>query len=174
MAALRVQFTRRADGTTILRCARSDGTVTWQRQTGSQAGFFPLHDLTHYAVETVLEIAEGFFGLVASGWDIDDTTGKGRRGPLPAEAVMVEHLVGLLDVERASGAEWTAEELVEQLRMAGVTISPVAQRNLAAGGLQQIRILQRDLFARWAATGVGEDLALSFGASRGSSRSGAV
>ncbi len=32
---------------------KTDGSVTGQRQDGQQGRFFPLHDLTHYAVETL-------------------------------------------------------------------------------------------------------------------------
>jgi hypothetical protein len=27
--------------------------------------------------------ARGFLSLIAEGWDIEDTTGKGKHGPLP-------------------------------------------------------------------------------------------
>ena len=153
----------------VLRCERADGSVTWQRQTGPRAAFFPLHDLTHYAAETVLGIADGFFGLLASGWDIEDTTGKGRRGPLPPAAILVEHLVGLLDLERATGTEWAAQEFCAQLRAAGVAMSPAIQDALTDRALAQIRSTRRDLFARWAATGPGDRMELVFpgGASAG-------
>jgi hypothetical protein len=95
-----------------LRCIRQDGSVTWQKQP-THAAYFALHDLTHYAVETALGYKRGFFGLIAEGWEVDDTTGKGARGALPAEAVEVERIVGLFDSERASGALWTAEEFNE-------------------------------------------------------------
>ena len=97
-----IQLTRRADDDgAVLRCARDDGSESWQRQRGTQGRFFPLHDLAHYAVETTLGARQGFYGLVAAGWEIDDTTGKGARGPLPDEALAIENLVGLLDRERA-------------------------------------------------------------------------
>ena len=76
---LRVELTKRADGGAVLRCTRADGSVTWQRQEGRQAAFFPLHDLTHHAVETTLGYRRGFLGLVADGWELADTTGKGGR-----------------------------------------------------------------------------------------------
>jgi hypothetical protein len=48
--------------------------------------------------------------LIAKGWNVEDTTGKGARGALPREAAEVEQIVGLFDTERGSGAIWTAEE----------------------------------------------------------------
>ena len=86
---MRVQITKKADGSGVLRCVRADGSVTWQKQPDRHAAFFALHDLTHFAVETTLGYRQGFFGLVAEGWDFEDTGGKGARGPLPPEAVEV-------------------------------------------------------------------------------------
>jgi hypothetical protein len=45
--------------------------------------------------------------------DIEDTTGKGARGPLPDEAGEVESVVGLFDSERGSGTLWTADEFAQ-------------------------------------------------------------
>ena len=100
---LRVRFTKRADGVVVLQCVRKDGSVTWQRHD-KQGVFFSFHDLSHFAVETVLGFRQGFYGLITDGWDITDTTGKGQRGKLQAEAILVEHVVGLFDRERSGGA----------------------------------------------------------------------
>jgi hypothetical protein len=80
---LLIEIAKRANGAGVLRCTRQDGSVTWQKQT-KHAAHFALHDLTHYAVETALGYRRGFFGLIAEGWDVEDTTGKGARGALPA------------------------------------------------------------------------------------------
>src|SRR5438309_3304320 len=72
MNDLLIRIKKKSDGSAALSCLRADGSVTWQRQTGQQGRFFPLHDLTHYAVETVLGYARGFYGLVAEGWDLTD------------------------------------------------------------------------------------------------------
>src|SRR4051794_34737241 len=69
--AVIIEFAKRKDGNTVLRCIRDDASVTWQRNDNQHARFFPLHDLTHYSVESELSFAQGFFGLVASGWNID-------------------------------------------------------------------------------------------------------
>jgi hypothetical protein len=64
---LLLRWTRRPDGDVGFTCTRPDGTSTWQRHTGARAGFFAVHDLTHYAVETELGVRHGFYGLVADG-----------------------------------------------------------------------------------------------------------
>ena len=110
MTALMVEFEKRKDGDSVLRCTRADGSSTWQHHTGPRGVFFAYHDLTHLAVERTLGLGNGFFGLIAAGWDITETEGKSARGPLPPGTVEVENLVGLFDRERASLSEWTAEE----------------------------------------------------------------
>jgi len=67
MNELLIRIKKKGDGSAALSCLRADGSVTWQRQNGQQGRFFPLHDLTHYAVETVLGHTRGFYGLVAKG-----------------------------------------------------------------------------------------------------------
>jgi hypothetical protein len=109
---LRIEISKRSDGTGVLRCIRQDGSVTWQKQP-KHGAHFALHDMTHYAVETALGYRRGFFGLIAEGWELEDTTGKGTRGPLPIEAVQVEQIVGLFDSERISGSLWTVDEFNE-------------------------------------------------------------
>src|SRR5688572_25791237 len=85
MSRLTIQITKRTDGGAVLKCIRADGSEVWQKQQGAQAAFFPLHDLTHFAVESTLGIRGAFYGLIADGWSIDDTTGKGTRDAPPPE-----------------------------------------------------------------------------------------
>lgn len=81
---MRIRITRRADASSTLVCVRADGSECWQKHEKRQAAHFPFHDLTHYAVETTLGTQRAFFGLVAAGWEFDDTTGKGARGAIRA------------------------------------------------------------------------------------------
>jgi hypothetical protein len=148
MGVLRIEIARRADGVGVLRCTRQDGSVTWQKQP-KHGGHFALHDLTHYAVETALGYRRGFFGLIAEGWEVEDTTGKGARGPLPMEAVEVEKIVGLFDSERGSGMLWTAEEF-----------SQFAPRPLTEAEILSVRALRGALFKQWFAIEPGQELEL--------------
>src|SRR2546430_3915906 len=88
MNDLLIRIKKKSDGSAALSCLRPDGSVTWQRQNGQQGRFFPLHDLTHYAVEAVLGHARGFYGLVAEGWYLADFGNPWPRGPLPPEALV--------------------------------------------------------------------------------------
>jgi hypothetical protein len=152
---VRVQITKRPDGAGVLRCVRADGSTTWQKQTDRQAAFFALHDLTHFAVETTLGLGRGFFGLIAEGWDIEDTTGKGARGPLPPEAGEAERIVGLFSAERAGGAIWTVEEFDECAAMTGA-------RRLSAEEIARIKKKRSELFQQWSAVAPGAALELHF------------
>jgi hypothetical protein len=148
--SLRIEIVKRADGVGILRCTRPDGSVTWQKLQ-KHAAHFALHDLTHYAVETSLGYRHGFFGLIAQGWDMDDTTGKGTRGKVPAEAVEVETVVGAFDSERRMGAEFNLDEFKEY-----------CQRPLTQAEVDRVRGTRAELFRRWAAVAPGDKLELAF------------
>ena len=147
---LRIEFSKQVDQSVILRCTRADGSMSWQRQT-KHAVHFALHDLTHYALETTLRYRQGFFGLIAAGWDIEDTTGKGARGAIPAETNEVEKMVGLFDSERGAGVVWTVEEFNE-----------FAPRTMSIEEMQRVRSLRGSLFQKWFALAAGETLALQF------------
>ena len=166
MPNLLIQLTRRADGGALLRCVRADGSATWQRQEGRQAAFFPLHDLAHYAVESELRLGSGFYGLIAKGWDIAETGGKGARGALPGETVAVEHLVGVLDLERAGGVEWTAADVNRETAAFAARGGRPAPRQVTDEELARVRSRVRELFARWRALAPGATLELGFDRTR--------
>jgi hypothetical protein len=153
---------KRADGSSVLKCVRADGTETWQKQTGSHAQFFPLHDLTHFAVESELAIAEGFFGVIADGWAIEETGQRGVAARLPADALFVETVVGTLDTERASGTRWTAEEFYYALALKAQADGRPKPRALTDDDLLRVRKRRAELFAEWNALAAGGTLELEF------------
>jgi hypothetical protein len=162
MPELLVRITKRTDGGSVLRCERADGSVTWQRQEGRQARFFPLHDLTHLAIESTLGYRRGFYGLIAEGWDIAETDGRGARGPLPSEAIEVEHLVGAFDLERAGAADWTADALGAQAAEFAASGGRPAPRTLGDDDLARVRERLRELLGRWASLAPGETMEVAF------------
>lgn len=152
---LLIQFTKQLGGAVVIRCTRSDGSTSWQKQT-KHAAHFILHDLTHYAVETTLGYRQAFFGLIADGWNIEDTTGKGARGPLPLEAIEAETIVGLFDSERAYTTLWTEGEF-----------NSCAPRSLSAAEIKRIRDIRDSLFQKWFALEPDQKLELTFQPSTG-------
>lgn len=138
-----------------LACQRSDGTVTWSRVHA----FFPVHDLTHFAVESILGLPRGFFGLIAEGWDLADFTQPGVAARLPRESLVAENIVGTIErvPAEASLAEFTAalaDSLLAQ------QLPPF--RAISAAEYTGIHRERLALIARWRALPVGETLRLEF------------
>lgn len=154
-----IRIKKMTDGSAALTCVRADGSVTWQHQEGRQGHFFPFHDLTHYAVETVLPL-RGFFRIVAEGWELTDFGKPWPRGPLPLEAHLAEVIVGFLDTERGAGIEWSAADWkiaatsYFQQRKLPLPTLPTQEE------LQRIRQERSRAFALWTALPVGETLEL--------------
>jgi hypothetical protein len=159
---LLIQITKRPDGGGLLRCTRSDGSATWQKQESRHAAFFALHDLTHFAVETTLRFRNGFFGLVEQGWDIEETTGQEARGPIPDEAKAVEYIVGALDGERAGGTIWTSADFNRAAAIHAESAGFPAPRPLTEEELARVRARRAELFSKWNSTAPGEALELRF------------
>jgi hypothetical protein len=146
----------------MLKCIRTDGSATWQRQDDKNAAFFPLHDLTHYAVETELGFRQGFYGLIADGWNIDETTGKTPRGALPEEALEVEYLVSAFSAERAGGAVASAHDF-NQLNATFASAKQMSTpRQLSEKDLARVRARFDELARHWRALTAGETLELLF------------
>jgi len=166
---LLIRLKRHADGSASLTCTRRDGTATWQRQQGQLGRVFPPHDLTHYAVETTLGYRHAFYGLIADGWAIADFAKPWPRGPIPAEAIEVELIVGFFDAERINMAQWSEEEFnahatqfVAARRIARPGAERITPRALTATELADVRDRRAELLARWAALQPGETLELPF------------
>lgn len=163
MPALTIRLKKNTDGTAAHACSREDGTVTWQRHSAATSHFFPLHDLTHYAVETVLGHRRGFYGLVAEGWDLTDFGRPWPRGPLPPDMDPSELIVGFLDVQRAVRGDWSREEFNAQVNQFYAAQGLESAPSLVSES-QWAALLERlqDLFSRWFALEPGETLVLTF------------
>lgn len=159
--ALRIRIKRAGDGSVAaFALHRADGSVTIQRNPHA---FFLLHDLTHLAIESTLELRRAFYGLVSEGWNFEDFGAPSRRGTIPEEALRAELLAGYLDLERATGQLSSAPEL--NLRMAEY----YAERDLRPlpppltdETLAHIRTLRGELAAHWRAIPPGQSLDVTF------------
>jgi len=151
-----VRLKKGANGDSVLSCVRSDGSTTWQRNDGVRGRFFPLHDLTHFAVETVLRHRRGFFGLVADGWNLEDFGSPWPRGPLPEDMDPSEAIVGLLDAERSQGVRLGVATFRESYP------NESALRSLSDDDLDQVRARRNELISLWEALPAGDTLELRF------------
>ena len=161
MSPLTIRLSRKPDGTTVLACTRADGSQTWQRHR-RHAEFFPLHDLTHYAIETVLGLRFGFYGLLASGWNISDFGTRTVPEYAAAEAALAEVAVGLLDGERATGERSDADAFNEALAGVLAQTGRTLDRCVTDEELAAVRRLWAELAKRWAGVEPGEAMELSF------------
>jgi hypothetical protein len=157
-----IRIKKLKDGRTALSCIRADGTTTWQRQDGGHAAFFPKHDLTHYAVETTLGLGQGFYGLVASGWDLADFGSPWPRGPLPREANISELIVAAFDLERNTGGSASAREINDKVGEYWRENSLPEFPRITDDDVVKVRQRRAELFAKWEAVKPGDSLEIPF------------
>jgi hypothetical protein len=108
MTTLTVRIKKRPDASAMLTLLRADGTST-SGAIGPPDGYGPVHDLAHYVVERALGLTKGFFGLVASGWEIRDFEVKGTAKTLPAEAILAEVAAGEIS-RQAMMWQWSSAD----------------------------------------------------------------
>lgn len=161
--ALTIALTRRTDGGVVFTLRRADGTSTWQKRTGPTAEFFAVHDLTHYAVETELELRRGFYGLVAEGWALTDFGTPWPRGPLPREALPAEVIVGCFDTARAAGDRLTAEDCNASAAAYFANAGLASSVSVTDADLDRVRARLSELVRRWQASQPGETMELEWG-----------
>lgn len=96
-----IQFKKKSENVLHLVITRTDGSQTWSK-------IYPglhVHDIAHYAVEKVLQLKNGFFGIINRGVEIEDFESHERRNRipevqnLPVESIQTEHIVNLLQIE---------------------------------------------------------------------------
>ena len=161
MQPLTIRMKKGRDGPHTLACTRADGSVTVQH---NRQDFFPPHDLTHYAVESVLGYRRGFYGLVASGWDLGDFGSADARGGLPSEVDPAELIVGQLDLERGTGVPVDAAQLNALITDWYGRNAPdqSAPESVSESDLSVIRRMCLDLHARWRTLEPGNAIELVF------------
>jgi hypothetical protein len=157
MLDLAIRLQKGRDGPDVLTCVRSDGSRTWHRL---QRGL-PVHDLAHYAVESVLGLRQGFYGLVARGWDITAFDSPDNRARLTPEALWEEFVVSLLLTELSDGEEREPEDFNATLRAMTAAHASIEPRDLTAGELEAVRSKLRELLRRWNSLGAGGAIDLS-------------
>src|SRR5258706_9947829 len=98
---MKIIFTKTGKDEHIFSCIRKDGSSTWKHV----GAFFILHDLGHYAVETILQLKNAFLGMVAAGTDINDfdLPKEQRDFVLTNETIFAEHLVNLVVIDYTQG-----------------------------------------------------------------------
>jgi hypothetical protein len=155
---MQIRLKKGRDGPDSLACVREDGTSTWKRLQRGIA----FHDLAHYAVETELGIADGFFGLVESGWTMDELVAAEERASIPPGAMWVEFVVNQLMTEGASGEFSDEDEFHDTLVRSAAKVGVAAPRKLESEELARVRAQIVAVVGRWRSLPVGETLELPF------------
>lgn len=138
---------------------RADGSFTVMRNINP---FFPIHDLTHYAVESTFRLRQGFYGMVSDGWNFEDFGAPWPRGPMPADRDPAEEVVGLLDLERATGFPMSLDDVNEQLRAFAAAHPAAPPLVVTEASLDAVRQRVRSYAAQWAALPNGQTLVLEY------------
>jgi hypothetical protein len=147
-----------------LTIVRDDGSTEYQ---ASPAPAFYVHDLAHYAVESVLELTESFLSLVARGHrlgQISRTATEWLQG-LPVEARQTEFMVSQLQSEVmgfAQGPIPDAAAFNEQVATGCRAKGLPPAREVTHEELSRARALLEETLNRWAQVPRGSALELRF------------
>lgn len=153
-----IRFSKRNNKQHTLTCTRNDGTQTWMQVSD----FFIVHDMTHYAVETVLGYKNAFYGMLNSGINISDfeKPKEERTVTLTDEAIITEHLVNLLTIEYNQGLiENFNNTLADSIRKENLLYQPPC---LSAEQLAAIRTAIKENMNLWYQLPEGAHLELNF------------
>jgi hypothetical protein len=152
MAPVTLELKKRTDGSAILTFVRADGSRT-SSPIGAAQGFGPVHDLSHYAVESVLGIARGFIGLCGEGWRVGDFD-KNAAASIPPEAAVAEAVAGEISRMEITGQWSSLEDFNWTIASSGFAMS--------APRYDEIRRSLTRLRTEWNALAPGATMSLRF------------
>lgn len=139
---------------------RPDGSETWRTY---QSQSLVYHDFIHFAVESVVHLKNGFFGLLASGMNINDfeEMSKPATETLPLESIQVEFIVGTFQLEMQDH-RW-GKDFNENLKTMCELKEVQPPSPLSEEQQSEIRTIFHELWARWKVLPVGEEVTLVWG-----------
>lgn len=143
----------------VLRCLRADASETWSRLHPNTE----YHDLAHIAIEKSLDLKQSFFGLIAAGYNISDFELTEDEKPqlikdieLSEEAIITEHMVNLLMVERFNDGQ--QEAFIPQLMTILDERTLEFPSYLTENNLALVRSAYNQLIAQWQELPIGQSL----------------
>jgi hypothetical protein len=147
--------------TDLLACERPDGTGTAAAMP--KQAILP-HDAFHFVVEKTLAWTDAFFGQIAAGASLADTTVRfhpAKKSPAPLPRLrQIEALIECLQAEQWGGASdptaFTAK-LAAACRRTRTTPPPLAPADLA-----RVRLALREFGAAWRPLNPGQSIERTF------------
>ena len=152
-----IRFLKGKDKKDTLTITRKDGSVTW---TTLKESFGPEHDICHFVVEEELEFTAGFYGLVASGMNIEDFENTSNKEWLGPEGLWAESVVMALQYERRGIA--TREALPDLIASSCNNFDLDPPSLLNGDTLDDMRFSFDMLMKEWEALHAGETLELEW------------
>ena len=124
--------------------------------------FFIRHDLSHYAIETILQFKTAFYGMIQNGMDIRDFENKEKRKALliTAEAWYAENMANLFLMETKNGNFEDFNSISSQT-LAEMNL-PFPALLLNEDDLNTIRNYLQQLLFQWNQLPTGDTLRLNF------------
>jgi hypothetical protein len=93
---MEIRFTKGRDKPGIFTCIRKDGSLSWCNVNYQQIE----HNFIHYAVETILNIKDGFYGIIGRGLGLEDFDHEIKEGSLASSGIKkAEYMAYLLQKE---------------------------------------------------------------------------
>jgi len=154
---MRIAFTKaRAGRSDVMRIDRDDGTAAFERERSG----FVVHDLLHFAVETVLDEPYGLYGVFASGREPGEFGRDPETGAAPPKPgsprVDVENVVNLFAQERAGALR--EDQFADAIALA----CPDAASLLTEPTCERVRRRFDELLGAWDRLEPGDSLVLQF------------
>ena len=158
---MKIRLKKKTADRPVVSVVRTDGSTTSGRLGANDFG--AVHDLAHYVVESRLALANGFFGLLAQGWNIPDFEVRGASSRFPDEALVVECVVGQLTQVVFSAQPVTVAEFNWLVSQAVGAVRPaVSAPQFDAAEFDRLREEFVALVIRWRLLPAGETLELDF------------
>lgn len=151
-------LTKNTNASHVIRYVRDDATSAWMHASD----YFIRHDLSHYALETILGYKTAFNGLLNGGMDPADFNDREKRlaMKLTAEAWYAENMANLFLMELAQG-EFPDFNEVQQATFRSFNLEdPLITLEVAQ--IDAIRKFLRKLLQQWDALAEGETMTLIF------------
>lgn len=156
---MQIRITKHINKEHTLKYIRDNGTETWMRSDD----FFVQHDLSHYALESILGYRTAFNGMLNSGMDIKDFEDRAKRAVIniTAEAMYAETMANLFLVEIMQG-EFDDFNSVQQEAFSSTNKS-LQPTSLTVEQIKAVRKYLRELLQQWEDLPAEQTMELHFG-----------